>query len=82
MGRLNMTIAEGSATAQTYSYTNGTNRLASVTTPVGLRSTQYDGRGNPTTETRPGGQSVTTAYDGHGRLTGYARSGEADAEIR
>ncbi|MBK7162033.1 MAG: hypothetical protein IPH79_05770 [Sphingomonadales bacterium] len=34
-------------------------------------------RGNPTGEARPGGQSVSLDYDGHGRLISYARSGEA-----
>jgi RHS repeat-associated protein len=36
-----------------------------------------DPRGNPTAETRPAGQNVTLAYDGYGRLTSYARQGEA-----
>ena len=77
MGRLNMTVAEGAATAQTYSYTTGTNRLASITSPAGLRGISYDNRGNPVTESRSPTQSVDLAYDGYGRLTGYARSGEA-----
>lgn len=78
MGRLNMTVAEGSASTANYSYTSGTNRLAQLTTPAGTRSISYDGRGNPTSEARPASQSVTIAYDGHGRMTSYARSGEAD----
>ena len=43
---------------------------------AGTRAIAYDARDNPTSETRPGGQSVVLAYDGHGRLTSYARSGE------
>ena len=73
-----MMVAEGSARTASYATTTGTNRLSSITTPVGTRSIQYDGRGNPTSEARPGAQSVTIDYDGHGRLTSYARSGEAD----
>ena len=78
MGRLNMMVAEGSASNASYVTTTGTNQLASITTPVGTRSIQYDGRGNPTAENRPGSQIVTIAYDGHGRMTSYARTGEAD----
>ena len=78
MGRMNMMVAEGSASTANYSYTAGTNRLASVSASTGTRSISYDNRGNPTSETRPGGISVTTAYDGHGRMTAYARDGEAD----
>ena len=32
----------------------------------------------PPAETRPGSVGVTIAYDGHGRMTSYARTGEAD----
>jgi RHS repeat-associated protein len=78
MGRMNMMVAEGSASTASYTTTTGTNRLASITTPVGTRSIQYDGRGNPISEARPGSVGVTLDYDGHGRLTSYARSGEAD----
>jgi YD repeat-containing protein len=77
MGRLNLTAADGSASAATYSYTAGTNRLASLTTPVGTRTIQYDARGNPASESRPAAQSVSLGYDGHGRLTSYDRSSEA-----
>jgi RHS repeat-associated protein len=84
VGRLNMMVADpgsgsgagGSATTASYSYTAGSNRLASLTTPAGLRSITYDARGNPASETRPASQSVTLAYDGHARLTSYARTGE------
>ena len=67
-----------SASTASYATTTGTNRLASITTPVGTRSISYDNRGNATSEARPGTQSVTIDYDGHGRMTTYARSGEAD----
>ncbi len=80
MGRMNMMVADpgpgGGSTAASYSYTGGSNKLASLTTPQGTRSITYDNRGNPTSESRAGGQSVVLDYDGHGRLTGYARSGE------
>jgi RHS repeat-associated protein len=77
MGRMNMMVAEGAASNASYTTTAGTNRLASLTTPAGTRAIQYDGRGNPLSETRPGSQSVALDYDGYGRLTSYARSGEA-----
>lgn len=73
VGRLSMTVAEGSAAAETYNYTSGTNRLASLTTAA--RTISYDGRGNPVGEARPGAQSVTIDYDGYGRMASYARSG-------
>ncbi len=53
----------------------GTNRLASLTGGSGPRSISYDARGNPLSETRPGGLSITAAYDGCARLTGYTRTG-------
>jgi RHS repeat-associated protein len=61
-----------------YALSAGTNRLASITMPSGTRSIAYDGRGNPTGETRPAAVSVTTAYDGYARLTSYTRTGEAN----
>ena len=61
-----------SASTASYATTTGTNRLASITTPVGTRSIGYDNRGNATSEARPGTQSVTIDYDGHGRITTYA----------
>jgi RHS repeat-associated protein len=64
------------ASSDVYSTTSGTNRLASITSPAGIRSISYDARGNPTSEARPAGQSVALAYDGYGRLLSYARSGE------
>ena len=85
MGRMNMMVADpgpgGGSTAASYSYTGGTNQLASLTAgaggPANTRAIAYDARGNPTGEARPGGQSVSLDYDGHGRLISYARSGEA-----
>ena len=84
-GRVNMMVAEGSNAPANYSYAPGTNRLASLTTSAAgsaaaTRTVQYDARGNPSGETRSNGsggnQAVTIAYDGHGRMTGYARQGE------
>jgi YD repeat-containing protein len=47
---------------------------------VATRSISYDARGNPLSESYNAGagatQAVTLAYDGHGRMTGYARNGE------
>ena len=56
-GRVNLTVGEGTVTPQGYSYTSGTNKLASITTslaggPSATRSIAYDARGNPTGETR------------------------------
>jgi RHS repeat-associated protein len=62
--------------AETYSYTAGTNRLASLVNASGTRSISYDGRGNTIGETRPGGGSVTATYDGYGRLLTYNRTGD------
>ncbi len=63
--------------AQTDSYikTAGTNRLASISTASGIRSITPDARGNTASETRPGGITVSTGYDGHGRLISYSQSG-------
>ena len=83
--RVNLMVAEGSNAPASYTYTPGTNKLASITTsvasgPSATRTVQYDARGNPASETRNNGsgstQAVTLAYDGHGRMTSYARSGE------
>lgn len=61
-----------------YTYEAGTNRLVRVKTGSGptapLRTFAYDDRGNTAAESRPGGVTVTTAYDGYGRLTQYNRS--------
>lgn len=62
------------ASTATYTLTSGTNRLASVTDPTGVRAISYDGRGNTVAETRPGAAAITTDYDGFGRLTGYQAS--------
>jgi YD repeat-containing protein len=56
--------------ASTYSYTSGTNRLASLTDSSGTRSISYDARGDTSAETRPGSVAVSTSYDAYGRLTG------------
>jgi RHS repeat-associated protein len=49
-----------------------------VTTNPGTRSFTHDARGNLSAESRPNGTatptSVTTAYDGYGRLKTYSRS--------
>jgi len=75
VGRLTLTSADSTATAsETYSYTVGTNRLASFTDASGTRTISYDGRGNTVSEARPGSIAVTAAYDGHGRLTSYDRT--------
>ena len=61
----------------TYGLETGSNRLASITLAAGTRTIGYDGRGNTASETRPGSVSVTATYDGHGRLIGYDRTGDA-----
>lgn len=58
-----------------YTLAAGTNRLTGVGTSPNQRTIAYDGRGNPSSEARPG-VSVTTAYDGYARLTGYTRTGD------
>ena len=72
--------ANDNTPAQTDSYTRtaGTNKLASIDSTFGTRSIQYDARGNTLGETRSGGISVTTGYDGYGRLTSLTRTGEED----
>lgn len=76
------TAATTVAATQTdiYAKTAGTNRLASIVstgTATGTRSITYDARGNTASETRPSSVSVSTAYDGHARLTSYTRTGQA-----
>lgn len=71
-----MTVGTPATGAETYNYTSGKNRLASVTNASGTRSIGYDGRGNTTSETRPGSVTVSTSYDGYGRLLTYARTGD------
>jgi RHS repeat-associated protein len=61
--------------ADAYTRTPGTNRLASVITPAGTRAISYDARGNTLAETRPAAVSVTTGYDGYARLISYVRTG-------
>jgi RHS repeat-associated protein len=75
LGRLSLTVVDAASLGnETYAYTSGTNRLASLTGTGGTRSVTYDARGNTLAETRPGAVSATTAYDGYARLTGYTRS--------
>lgn len=74
--RTNITDANPVST-DSYSRTPGTNRIASMTTPAGTRSFTHDARGNLSGESRPGGVSVTTAYDGYARLVSYSRTNEA-----
>lgn len=78
MDRLTLTssLLSAAPAAETYGYTSGTNRLATITTAAGTRSITYDGRGNTLGESRPGGGSVTTSYDGYGRLLSYVRTGD------
>jgi RHS repeat-associated protein len=61
---------------ESFGYTAGKNRLASVASASGTRSISYDGRGNTLGETRPGGASVSVTYDGYGRLLTYTRTGD------
>ena len=62
-------------TATDYVLSVGTNRLASIS-GAAARNFAYDGRGNLSTEMR-GSVTAVATYDAHGRLTGYARDGEA-----
>ena len=75
VGRLTMAVtASGAALVESYAYTPGTNRLASVTDTAGTRAVSYDARGNTVAETRADGTLVAASYDGHARLSGYDRS--------
>jgi RHS repeat-associated protein len=69
-----LTVGSPTSASDTYSYTTGTNRLASIGNGAGTRSIGYDGRGNTATESRPGSISASASYDGYGRLTGYSRT--------
>jgi RHS repeat-associated protein len=73
---LSLTVGTPASGTETYSYTSGKNRLASVVNASGTRAIAYDARGNTSNETRPGSVSVAATYDGYGRLTTYARTGE------
>jgi RHS repeat-associated protein len=74
-GRLVLTVSDTAPVApQSYSYTSGTNQLASFSDSSGTRSISYDARGNTVAESRPGGVTVAAGYDGYGRLISYARS--------
>jgi RHS repeat-associated protein len=75
VGRLVLTVSDTApVAAQSYSYTSGTNRLASFSDSSGTRTISYDARGNTVSETRPGGITVNAGYDGYGRLISYNRS--------
>jgi RHS repeat-associated protein len=76
LDRLNFTLLQPGSTAGTtsYTYTPGTNRLGAVNDASGARTIAYDARGNTAAETRPGGITAATAYDGYARLTSYSRS--------
>jgi RHS repeat-associated protein len=71
-----MTTPSPAASTATYSYTSGTNRLATVTSGSGTRAVTYDNRGNTISETRSGTPTVSATYDGYGRLLTYDRSGD------
>ena len=60
--------------SSTYALNTGTNQLASVVDSTGTRAISYDARGNTSGETRPGSVTVTTGYDGYGRLISYKNS--------
>lgn len=77
MDRLTMAVASsgGGAGAQSYSYTSGTNQLATLSDTSGTRTIGYDGRGNTASESRPGSVAVTAGYDGYARLVSYQRTG-------
>jgi YD repeat-containing protein len=63
-----------------YVYDDGTlapyqkRRLSRIVGASGTTTLAYDHRGNMVGETRPSSISVTTVYDGHGRLTSYTRT--------
>jgi len=75
--RLTLTsrMLDAAVGTDTYTYTSGTNRLASVVSAAGTRSIVYDTRGNTISETSllP---LVTASYDGYARLLTYERSGD------
>lgn len=64
-----------SAQSDVHVRTSGTNRLASVAHPGGVRSFTHDARGNLIADTRPTGAGVTLDYDGYARLANYGRAG-------
>ncbi|MCY7338689.1 MAG: RHS repeat protein, partial [Sphingomonas bacterium] len=72
--RTNATDANPVA-SDTYNRTTGTNRLASIVSASGTRTIGYDARGNTSSASRPGNISVSTSYDGYGRLLTYNRTG-------
>jgi RHS repeat-associated protein len=72
---------ESAAAVESYSSDARSNQLDGITGSGGSRSFVYEGRGNLSSETRSngpmGGTSISAGYDGHGRLTSYASSGNA-----
>jgi RHS repeat-associated protein len=70
-----MTVGTPATGTDTYNYTGGKNRLASVVNASGTRSISYDNRGNTLSESRPGNVSVSASYDSYGRLLTYNRTG-------
>lgn len=75
VGRLTLAVSDTTTpSAESYTYTSGTNRLDTYTDASGTRTIGYDGRGNMVSETRPGGIAVAASYDGHGRLESYDRT--------
>ncbi len=75
-----MAVARPVTGTTTYGTAPGTNRLATVKDASGTRMLRHDARGNLSGESRPGGVSVGTVYDGYGRLTGYTR-GDAGSRV-
>ncbi len=63
------------AQSDVHAIASGTNRLTSVVHAAGTRSFTHDARGNLIADTRPAGAGVTLGYDGHARLSSYARAG-------
>jgi len=75
--RLAMTVSTAATVTpatDTYSYSTGTNQLASITGTAGMRTFGYDARGNLANDNRAGSVSATTAYDSYARLVSYART--------
>src|SRR5438270_3753352 len=70
-----MTVGTPTTGTDTYNYTSGKNRLASLVNASGTRSISYDNRGNTLSESRPGNVSVSASYDTYGRLLTYNRTG-------
>jgi len=75
--RLAMTVSTAATVTpatDSYSYSTGTNQLASISGTAGTRTFGYDARGNLANDNRAGSVSATTAYDSYARLVSYART--------